>query len=57
MSHAPYLSVVGSLMYAMVFTRTYIAHEVGFLSRYMSKLVKECCRKIPLRTSEYPLGF
>ena len=37
MSHVPYASVVGSLMYAMVCTRPNIAHVVGVLSRYMSK--------------------
>eukprot|EP00253_Pinus_taeda_P026680 PITA_26680 len=41
MSHVPYASVVGSLMYAMVYTRTNIAHAVGVLSRFMSKLGKE----------------
>jgi hypothetical protein len=37
MSHVPYTCAVGSLMYAMVCTRSEIAHAVGFLSRYMSK--------------------
>ena len=37
MSHVPYASGVCSLMYAMVCTRSNIAHAVGFLSRYMSK--------------------
>jgi hypothetical protein len=41
MSHVPYVSVVGSLMYAMVCTRPDIAHAVGVLSRYMSKPEKE----------------
>jgi hypothetical protein len=41
MSHVPYASEVGSLMYAMVYTRLNIAHEVGVLSRYISKLGKE----------------
>jgi hypothetical protein len=41
MSHVPYASVVGSLMYAMVCTRSDIAHAVGVLSRYMSKPVKD----------------
>jgi hypothetical protein len=41
MSHVPYASAVGSLMYAMVYTRPYIAHAVGFLRRYMSKPGKE----------------
>jgi hypothetical protein len=41
MSHVPYDSEVGSLMYAMVRTKLDIAHAVGFLSKYMSKLGKE----------------
>jgi Fe-S cluster biosynthesis and repair protein YggX len=41
MSHVPYASEVGSLMYAMVCTRLDISHAVGVLSRYMSKLEKE----------------
>ena len=41
MSHVPYASSVGSLMYAMVCTRLDIAHVVGVLSWYMSKLGKE----------------
>jgi hypothetical protein len=41
MSHVLYASAVGSLMYAMVCTKLYIAHAVGVLSRYMSKPGKE----------------
>jgi len=41
MSHVPYASSVGSLMYAMVCTRPEIAHVVGVLSRFMSKPGKE----------------
>ena len=41
MSSIPYASVVGNLMYSMVCTRPNIAHAVGVLSRYMSKLGKE----------------
>jgi hypothetical protein len=41
MSHVPYASVVDSFMYAMVCIGPYIAHAVGVLSRYMSKLGKE----------------
>ena len=37
MSRVLYASAVGSLMYAMVCTRPYIAHVVGVLSRFMSK--------------------
>uniref|UniRef100_A0A3Q7GYL8 Retrovirus-related Pol polyprotein from transposon TNT 1-94-like beta-barrel domain-containing protein n=1 Tax=Solanum lycopersicum TaxID=4081 RepID=A0A3Q7GYL8_SOLLC len=36
MSHIPYSSVVGSLMYAMVCTRPDIAHAVGLVSRYLA---------------------
>jgi hypothetical protein len=35
MEKVPYASVVGSLMYAMVCTRPYIAHASGVVSRYM----------------------
>jgi hypothetical protein len=41
MSHVPCANVVGSLMYAMVCIRPNIAHAVGVLSEYMSKLGKE----------------
>eukprot|EP00253_Pinus_taeda_P018366 PITA_18366 len=41
MSHVPYASAVGSLMYVMVCTRADIAHAVGVLSRFMSKPRKE----------------
>eukprot|EP00253_Pinus_taeda_P004544 PITA_04544 len=41
MSRVLYASAVGSLMYAMVCTRLYIAHAVGVLSRFMSKPGKE----------------
>jgi hypothetical protein len=37
MSLVPYESAVGSLMYAMVYTRPDIAQAMGVLSRYMSK--------------------
>eukprot|EP00253_Pinus_taeda_P024973 PITA_24973 len=37
MSHVPYASAVGSLMYAMVCTRPDIAHAVGVLSRFYVK--------------------
>ena len=37
MSHVPYESAVGSLMYAMAFNILDIAHAVGVLSRFMSK--------------------
>eukprot|EP00253_Pinus_taeda_P029885 PITA_29885 len=41
MSHVPYGSAIGSLMYAMVYTRPDIAHEVGVLIRFMSKPGKD----------------
>jgi len=41
MSYVPYASVVGSSMYAMVYTRPYIAHVVGVLSRNMSKPINK----------------
>jgi hypothetical protein len=41
MAHVPYASVVGSLMYAMVYTRPDIAHAMGVLSRYTSTPGKE----------------
>eukprot|EP00253_Pinus_taeda_P030844 PITA_30844 len=41
MSCVPYASVVGSLMYVMVYTRLDIAHAMGVLSRFMSKPRKE----------------
>ena len=37
MSKVPYASTIGSLMYAMVCTRPYIAHAVGVVSRFMSR--------------------
>ena len=41
MSHVPYASALGSLMYAMVCTRPDIAHAVGVFSRFMSNPGKE----------------
>jgi hypothetical protein len=35
MSKIPYVSTIGSLMYAMVCTRPNILHAVGVVSRYM----------------------
>ena len=40
MSRVPYSNIVGSLMYAMVCTRTDIAHAVSVVSRYMANLGK-----------------
>jgi hypothetical protein len=36
-----YSSAAGSLMYAMVYTRPYIAHAVGVVRRYMNNPGKE----------------
>ena len=36
MSRVPYASVVGSLMYVMVYTRPYITQVVGVLSQFMA---------------------
>jgi hypothetical protein len=41
MSLILYDSAVESLMYAMVYTRPHIPHEMGVLRRYMSKLRKD----------------
>jgi hypothetical protein len=41
MSHVPYASAVGILMYGMVCTRPNISHVVGVLRRDMSKPKKE----------------
>eukprot|EP00253_Pinus_taeda_P035712 PITA_35712 len=41
MSRVPYATVVGSLMYAMVYTRPDITHVVEVLSRFMSEPGKE----------------
>ena len=35
MSRVPYANAIGSLMYAMVYTRPDISHVVGVVSRYM----------------------
>jgi hypothetical protein len=35
MSYVPYASVVVSLMYEMVYTRSDISHAMGVLNRYM----------------------
>ena len=40
-SEMPYASALGSLMYAMVCTRSDIAQAVGVVSRYMSNPKKE----------------
>jgi len=63
MSHVPYASVVGSLMYAMVYTRLDIAHAVEVLCRFMSKPRKEHWTTVKLvfrylrGTSDYGLCY
>ena len=41
MSKVPYASAIGSLIYAMVCIRPDIAHAVGVVSRFMSRLGKQ----------------
>lgn len=41
MSRIPYSSVVGNLMYAMIYTRPDLAHAVRVVSRYMHNPGKE----------------
>ena len=41
MSKVPYVSTIGSLMYAMLCTRPDIAHAVRVMSRFMSRLGKQ----------------
>ena len=41
MSKVPYASTIGSLMYAMVYTKPDIAHVVGVVSRFMSRPGKQ----------------
>ena len=41
MSHVPYASAVGSLVYEMAYTRPKITHVVGVLRSFMSKTGKE----------------
>lgn len=41
MSHVPYASAVGSLMYAMVCTRPDISYAVGVASRFMANPGRE----------------
>jgi hypothetical protein len=41
MSNVPYDSVVGCLMYAMVYTRPDLAHVVSTISKYMENPEKD----------------
>jgi hypothetical protein len=40
-SHISYVSVVGGLLYVMVYTIPHISHAVGVLGKYMPKPGKE----------------
>ena len=63
MSKVPYASAVGSLMYAMVCTRSNIAHAVGVVSRFMSNPGKQhweavkCIMRYLRGTSSLKLTF
>ena len=41
MSKVPYASAIGNLIYAIVCTRPDIAHAIGVVSRYISRLRKQ----------------
>ena len=63
MSRVPYVSAVGSLMYAMMYTRLDICYAVGLVSRYQSNsdqkhwmVVKRILRYLK-RTSDYMLCY
>ncbi|GAA0186405.1 hypothetical protein LIER_33693 [Lithospermum erythrorhizon] len=46
MKEIPYVSVVGSLMYAMICTRPDIASSVGIVSRFLARLGKKHCERV-----------
>ena len=52
MSHVPYASTVGSIMYVMVCTRLEISHAVSVVSRYMDRP-----RKIHWQTMKWILRY
>ena len=52
MSHVPYVSAVGSIMYAMVYTRPNISHVVSVVSRYM-----DCPGKIHWQAVKWILPY
>ena len=63
MRRYPYASAVGSLMYAMLYTRPDICYAVGMVSRFQSNpgpdhwtAVKNIL-KYPMRTKDYMLVF
>ena len=55
MSHVPYASVVGSLMYAIVCTRQDLAQAINMMAKYMGKPRKEH-RKIVKKIFRYLKG-
>jgi len=63
MSHVPYFSIIGSLMYAMVCTRPNILHTVNIVSRYLSRSGKVYWQAVKLilkylkGTSNFSLEF
>ena len=63
MSHVPYSSIVGSLMYVMVYTRPDISQAMRVVSRFMSNPGKQHCEAMKwlLRyirgTQDYVLTF
>ena len=46
MSKVPYSSIVGSLMYSMMYTKPNNAHAVGVVSKYMNNPSKEHWREV-----------
>ena len=46
MSKVPYALAIGSLMYAMVYTRPDIAHAVGVVSRFISRPGKQHWKEV-----------
>nr|XP_033509537.1 secreted RxLR effector protein 161-like [Nicotiana tomentosiformis] len=54
MSRVPYANAVGSLMYAMVYTRPDILHAIGVVSRYMHDPGKEHWQA---EDSQYLVGY
>ena len=52
MSHVPYVSAVGSIMYAMVYTRPNISHVVSVVSRDM-----DCPGKIHWQAVKWILAY
>ena len=46
MSHMPYSSAVGSLMYTMVYTKPSLAYAVRMVNRYMDNPSKDHCEVV-----------